>query len=300
MKYLAHLKYFLTESLYNLWYSKGVNSISVATIAISLYILAIFFLLIANVSLFFGELSEKIQIDLYMKDDVSEMERVKIADFLDNDGMVKSFSFIPKEKALQRFRENFPDLKDLPDELASNPLPASFEVIIFESKSSEAEIGSFIKKYSNLGGISDIRYDRDWIAKLRSYLNLMKGGGALLGGIIYLAAAFTISNVIRLNVYSRRDEIEIMRLVGATNNFIRGPFLAEGIMQGLIGAVFSITALYVTYRCFIFYAAKNYNVILGFFTSTFISFPHIILIIASGVAIGLTGSFISLRKFLVI
>jgi len=298
LRYLANLKYFMTESINNLWYSRGVNSISIATIAISLYILGIFLLLMANVSVFFGELSGRFQIDIYLKDDVSGTERAKIEQLLEKESLVKDFSFMSREQALERFREGFPDLRDLPDELETNPMPSSFEVVIHESRSSDAEIASFMKKYSRLGGVEDIRYDKDWITRLRSYLNLMRGGGVILGGILYIAAAFTIANVIRLNVYSRRDEIEIMRLVGATNNFIRGPFLLEGIIQGLIGAFLSIIVLYATYRFFISFTAESYNIIFGFFTATFISVLHIALVIASGVAIGLTGSFISLRRFL--
>ncbi len=300
MKVIAHLKYFLRESVSNLWYSKGVNFISIATIAVSLYILGIFLLLMINVSLFFGELSEKLQIDIFLSDDIPDTSRETIADTLGNDEMVKDFSYVTKEEALNRFREDFPDMKDLPRELKENPLPASFEVTIHESKSSDEEINAFIEQYRTLSGVDEVRCDRDWIERLRSYLNLMKGGGVLLGGILYLAAAFTISNVIRLNVYSRRDEIEIMRLVGATNNFIRGPFLFEGILQGVLGAFASIIILYITYWFFISYTKDSYNIILGFFTSTFISIPQIILIIVSGAAIGITGSFISLRKFLAI
>ncbi len=297
---MAYLRYFLKESVSNLWYSKGVNSISIATIAVSLYILGIFLLLMINVSLFFGELSEKLQIDIFLSDGISDASREAIAGMLESDDMVKDFTHVTKEQALSRFKEDFPDMKDLPRELEENPLPASFAVIIYESKSSDEAIDAFINRYRILSGVDDIRYDRDWTERLRSYLNLMRGGGILLGGILYLAAAFTISNVIRLNVYSRRDEIEIMRLVGATNNFIRGPFLFEGILQGIIGAFASIVILYVTYRFFISYTKDSYNIILGFFTSSFISIPQIIVIIVSGAAIGITGSFISLRKFLAI
>ncbi|MEW5806464.1 MAG: permease-like cell division protein FtsX [Acidobacteriota bacterium] len=300
MKYLENLKYFISESIYNLWYAKGVNSISIATIAISLYIIGIFLLLMANATLFFNALSEKAQIDIYLKDDISDSEREEIALLLEEDGIVKSFQFIPKPEALQRFKKDFPDLKDIPEELEDNPIPASFEVALSETGNSEDTISSFIRKFSRLDGIEDIQCDREWIKKLGSYLNLMKGGGILLGGILYFAAAFTISSVIRLNVYSRRDEIEIMRLVGATNSFIRGPFLAEGVLQGLIAAFLSVAALYGTYWFFIAYSRESYSILLGFFTSTFITLPQFLLVVVSGMAIGLAGSFLSIRRFLTI
>lgn len=298
MKTLKYLRYFSIEALKNLWFSRGINVISILTIAVSLYIMGIFFLLVANLSLFFATLSEKMQVEIFLEEDISEVQRENIASLLREDLLVKDFAFITKSLALQRFREDFPDLKELPGELERNPVPSSFEVFLEENPQADKMISSFIERYSEMDGVEDIGYDRDWIMKLNSYFNLMKGGGAFLGGILFLAAAFTISSVIKLNVYSRRDEIEIMRLVGATNNFIRGPFLMEGFVQGLIGAFISILVLYITYWIFVSYSERSFNILLSFFISTFISGVHIALIVLAGAVIGFTGSFLSLRKFL--
>ncbi len=298
MRIFKYLRYFSIEALKNLWFSKGINLISILTITVSLYIMGIFLLLVANLSLFFATLSEKMQVDIFLKEDISEGQREKIASLLHEDLSVKEFTFITKSIALQRFKENFPDLKDLPRELESNPVPSSFEVVLEENPQTDEMLSMFIEKYSVLDGVEDIGYDRDWIIKLNSYFNLMKGGGVFLGGILFLASAFTISNVIRLTVYSRRDEIEIMRLVGATNNFIRGPFLVEGFIQGVIGAFISILVLYITYWIFVSYSERSFNILLSFFTAAFISSLHMFLIILAGAIVGLTGSFLSLRKFL--
>ncbi len=298
MKRLYYLRYFFAEAAKDLWNSRGINAVSILTIAVSLYIMGIFFLLVANLSLFYATLSEKMQIDIFLTENATESQKEKITSLLEGDPLVKDFSFISTHLALQRFRENFPDLKELPGELERNPIPASFEVVLEDDPQMDEMISSFIDRYSVLEGVEDIGCDRDWIMKLNSYFNLMKGGGIFLGAILFMAAAFTISNVIRLNLYSRREEIEIMRLVGATNNFVRGPFLMEGFIQGLIGAFISILVLYISYLIFVSYSEKSFNILLSFFTSIFISGGHIALIIAAGSIIGLTGSFLSLRKFL--
>lgn len=300
MRKIAYLKYFIAEALKNLWYSRGINGVSIVTIAVSLYIMGIFLLLVANLSLFFSTLSEKMQIEIFLEDRISESQKDEIALLLNEDPLVKDFTFISKSLALQRFQENFPDLKQLPGAMDRNPVPSSFEVILEEGPHTDEMIASFVERYSVQRGVEDIGFDREWIVKLNSYFNLMKGGGIFLGGILFLTAAFTISNVIRLNLYSRREEIEIMRLVGATNNFIRGPFLMEGFIQGLIGSFISILVLYLTYWIFVSYSEQSFNILLSFFTSTFVSGIHMALIIAAGALIGLTGSFLSLRKFLLI
>jgi cell division transport system permease protein len=298
MRRLYYLRYFLAEAAKNLWHSRGINAVSILTIAVSLYIMGIFFLLVANLSIFYATLSEKMQVDIFLEEDITEKQREKITSLLNEDPLVKDFSFISKYLALQRFRENFPDLKDLPGELERNPVPSSFEVTLEDNPQADEMISSFIERYSIVEGVEDMGFDRDWIMKLNSYFNLMKGGGIFLGAILFMAAAFTISNVIRLNLYSRKEEIEIMRLVGATNNFVRGPFLMEGFIQGLIGAFISILVLYITYWIFVSYSKQSFNILLSFFTSIFISGGHIALIILAGAFVGLTGSFLSLRKFL--
>jgi cell division transport system permease protein len=300
MRKLVYLKYFIAEASKNLWYSRGINGVSIVTIAVSLYIMGIFLLLVANLSLFFSTLSEKMQIEIFLEEEISESQKDEIAFLLNEDPLVKDFFFISKSMALQRFRENFPDLKQLPGAMERNPVPSSFEVILEEGPHTDEMIAFFVERYTIQGGVEDIGFDREWIMKLNSYFNLMKGGGIFLGGILFLTAAFTISNVIRLNLYSRREEIEIMRLVGATNNFIRGPFLMEGFIQGLIGSFISILVLFITYWLFVSYSEQSFNILLSFFTSTFISGAHMALIIAAGALIGLTGSFLSLRKFLII
>lgn len=299
MRRFYYLKYFLAEAVKDLWHSRGVSAISIFTIAVSLYIMGIFFLLVTNLSQFYATLSEKMQIDIFLTEEITEDQREKITSLLSEDPLVKDFSFISKYLALQRFQENFPDLKELPPELERNPVPASFEVVLEDVAQAEEMISSFIDRYSVLEGVEDIGCDRDWITKLNSYFNVMKGGGILLGGILFMAAAFTISNVIRLNIYARKEEIEIMRLVGATNNFVRGPFLMEGFIQGLIGAFISILILYISYRIFASYSEQSFNILLSFFSSIFISGGHIAFIMAAGAVIGLTGSFLSLRKFLI-
>jgi len=149
-----------------------------------------------------------------------------------------------------------------------------------------------------LDGIDEVQFNQEWLEKLIGVSKIIRAVGFFLGGILVLASFFIISNVIKLSVYARQNEIEIFRLVGATNSFIKIPFIIEGTILGLIGGIFSLILLFITIKFFPLYLGKSYNFIKPFIVFPFIFIRHCLILLLGGGVIGLIGSLSSVGKFL--
>lgn len=147
-------------------------------------------------------------------------------------------------------------------------------------------------------GISDIQYNREWVERMKTFDRLIRAVGFFLGGILIFASFFIISNVIKLNVLARKNEIDILRLVGSTNWFIRIPFVLEGVFLGLLGGVLAVVLLWILTALFPLYLGSSPGVIGELIQFRFLSFFQIMSLLLSGSLIGFLGSFSSLSKFL--
>jgi hypothetical protein len=154
---------------------------------------------------------------------------------------------VSKETALGRFKQTFSDLAGSIDTLGENPLPASYEVRLRTGPAAEAGVEALGAKLRETPGVADVRYDRQWLSRLMSAISVIRGVGLVMGAVLAIAAALTVASVVRLALHARRDEIEIMQLVGAPTAYVRGPFVMEGVIQGGVGALVAVTALAATF-----------------------------------------------------
>src|SRR5262249_6602599 len=155
-----------------------------------------------------------------------------------------SRDYVSKAEAAKRFRQDFPDLAGTADRLDRNPFPASFEVRLKpEARLSDVAVDGLADSLSKTRGVADIRYDRRLLGRLNAAIGFVRGIGVLIVAMLALAAALTVANVVRLAAYARREEIEIMQLVGAPLAYVRGPFVAEGVLQGGAGALLALLLL---------------------------------------------------------
>jgi cell division transport system permease protein len=154
---------------------------------------------------------------------------------------------VSKAQALTRFRKEFADLANLAEGLGDNPFPASIEVRVSPGAERDGRVDALVRKVVQLPGVVDVKYDRDWLARVASALDTVRAAGAALALLMGLAAAVTVAVVVRLGLLARHDEIEIMELVGAPLSYIRGPFVAEGFLQGGIGAILAILFLWLSH-----------------------------------------------------
>jgi len=290
------VRYFLREAASDLWNRRTVNLISIGTIGASLYVAGLFILLTTNIGRVVSSWAEENRVSVYLSDAMADDARARLERRLAGDAAVKSVEFVSKEEALGRFRRDFPDLVDLAVGLGTNPLPASFEVTVRREAVDPRLIEKLAATISAEAGVEGVRYDLAWIRRVRTLLRILGLGGSFLGGILLAAAVITIYGVIRLNVFARREEIEILRLVGATRGFIRGPFLVEGAFQGIAAALLALALIAATW----FFVASSRPVrsdlLLAALTSGFLPLWAPPALLAVGLAIGLSGSLFSVRR----
>ena len=298
MQLLHAIGYCFEEAFAELWRNRLVNLVSIGTIAVSLVILGIFAGLSENLNVLLAGWSNRVQVTAYLADDVGTTDRDKLEARLRSLAEVESYEFVDKERAVERFRSYFPELEGLPGMLESNPLPASFEILISEGHRAPEQVHRFAERLASEPGIDGVDYDLLWIERLTAIIDLVRVVGFFIGGAMVVAAIFTIFNVVKLTVYGRQDEIGIMRLVGATHAYIRGPFLVEGVLQGGLGGGLALGLLYLAHELLFREILSSSRLVLGTDWLTFLSPRAWVAIFVGGMIVGLFGSALSVRRFL--
>jgi cell division transport system permease protein len=294
MPALRALAFFLEEALTSLWRSRWIAALSVGSIAVSLFVLGAFLTVASNLSDVIERWTRKVQVTFYLTDGTEDRIRESLENRLKDDPAVESIEVITRDQALTRFRALFHDLRTLPEDLGENPFPASLEVSLKAGHQSPEEVERLVHAYEKAPGVEEVQYDLLWIQRLSTAVRLVRGVGGLLGGILVLAGVFTISNVIRLTIYARQDELDIMRLVGSTRTYIRGPFVVEGMIQGGLGGLLSVALLWGTFRI-VARDALSASDILGR-AVVFLPAELCLAIVLGGMAVGVVGSLVSLGR----
>ncbi|HZT76531.1 MAG TPA: ABC transporter permease [Vicinamibacterales bacterium] len=241
------LQYAIEEALASLWRGRRSGLLSTATISLALFVLGAFLVVTANLQSLADQWSHGAELSVYLRDEVTPPQQQAIESALAPGDVVASREFVSKNAALARFKQTFADLASTVDTLGDNPLPASYEVRLHPTADVGETIDRLAARVRALDGVADVRYDRQWIGRLLSTVRVVRGVGVGLGLLLTIAAALTVANVVRLALYARRDELEIMHLVGAPDAFVRGPFVMEGVLQGGIGALAALAALGVVF-----------------------------------------------------
>jgi cell division transport system permease protein len=287
-------EYFIREVFFSLKRNNWMSVASIATVAVSLFILGMFLIIVMNMNRMASSLESQVQISVYLKEDISKQDVKDLQDDLQNMQGIASVTFVGKEKAMERFKERLGDQKFLLDALGdTNPLPDSFEVTVKQPELVKTAAAAI----SNYSGVESAKYGQDVVEHLFDITRLIRIFGLALMAVLAGATLFIISNTIRLTVFARRKEIAIMKYVGATDWFIRWPFLLEGIVLGCGGGIIAALALRSAYGMI---AAKIYNT-LAYFplipTYPFLNYISLTILL-SGMIIGALGSTISLKRFL--
>jgi cell division transport system permease protein len=237
------LRYAFDEAVASLWRGRRSSLLSTATIAIALFVLGAFLVVTSNLERLAEEWSGAAEMSVYLADDISDVDRAAIEGALGSDRNVANVAFVPKETALARFKQTFPDLAETLGAMEQNPLPASLDVRLRSTTAVEASVDALVDRMRATPGVSDVRYDKDWLDRLLRGVRMLRLIGFALGGALILAAALTITNVVRLALNARRDELDIMQLVGAPQSYVRGPFVMEGALHGASGALAAVVIL---------------------------------------------------------
>ena len=282
-------QYALEEALLSLRRGRQAGMLSTATIALALFVLGAVLLVTANLQRLAADWSSAAEMSVYLRDDATQEQRRMIETALAPGDLIASRDYVSKTDALVRFKQTFTDLAPTVDSLGDNPLPASYEVRLRPTGQVAASVDQLAARLRAISGVADVRYDRQWLARLLSVVSILRGAGLALGALLTIAAALTVANVVRLALYARRDELDIMQLVGAPAAFIRGPFVMEGVLQGGIGALAALAALLA-----VFFATRGRYLAplasaINLSTVSFLPVAVSVLLIVGGMAVGCLG-----------
>ncbi|MBN2265433.1 MAG: FtsX-like permease family protein [Candidatus Aminicenantes bacterium] len=237
-------------------------------------------------------------IAFYLEEGLPETAVDAIRQEISRPAFVESVRLVQPDEAMARFRDSFPDLADIAAGLKGNPFPPAFELRISARASASREVIAFVEGMRKRPGVTDVMFNQDWVEKMQGISRLVGAIGAFLGGILILTSFFIISNVVKLNVFARKNEIEILRLVGATNLFIRVPFWLEGITLGLLGSLLSLVLLFVVINLFPVYLGASLGALQDLLQFRYPDFSQALALLGGGAATGFIGSATSVSKFL--
>lgn len=289
-------KYFAKESINSIRRNRVMSLASVSTVAAALFILGVFMLMALNVDKFMQTVESKVEIKAFLNDNITTLKQQGIEDQLKQIIHVKSIEFESKQQALENFKKELGDNKDLANGLElDNPLPASYIVKVDKPENS-IKVSSQISKIEGIGKVNDGKEIVDQIVKVTRFVKIIS---ILLMIILGVIAISLISNTIKLTVYARKREIGIMKYIGATDWFVKWPFIMEGVLLGLFGAILSITLLIVGYS-FVSKAVSTGIIVFSLVPPNEIMSGLIYQFCLIGMAIGGIGSLLSIRRFLII
>ena len=291
-------KNIIKQGFQGMWRNRGMGIASVSSITAVLVILGLVLIMILSINNVVVETKGKFdEIQIFLEDDIKDEQIDKIEDSAKNNEGVLSVSFESKEEALKIFKEDWEDEAYLLEGLEKdNPLPNSFIVKLKDIEYADSVVNSV----KDLEGVEQVNYYKDVIEKLILVANYVRGAGIAVIAILVFVSIFIISNTIKITVMARKKEINIMKYVGATNGYIRGPFIIEGVLFGLIGAILSILIVNYGYGYFFNTVSDKLYVL---FTVYLVPPAALvkdisIIFIAIGVGIGALGSLLSLKRFL--
>lgn len=291
---LSTSEYFIKEVYTSFKRNIWMTLASIFTVVLSLFILGFFSIVILNLNKMADTLESQVQISVYLKDDLSQEEIDETKETLSKIEGLQDIKFTTREEAMKNFKERLGDQQFLLDALDdTNPLPNSFSLTVTSSQ----QVKTIADTAAALDSVESASYSQDIINHLFNLTHLIRLIGVALIILLTGAAIFIISNTIRLTVFARRKEIAIMKYVGATDWFIRWPFLLEGICLGFIGGGLATIFLYIVYN----QVTQEIYEAMAFFPlipqHPFIDYISLAILVA-GIIIGALGSTISLKRFL--
>ncbi len=212
---------------------------------------------------------------------------------------IREVTYVSKEEALADFRKQIRGQESLLEGLKANPLPASFQLRIREKYQTADALAQLAASMKRMEGVEDVLYGQEWVERLTSVVEVMKILAIVIGAVLGVASLFIVANTIRLAVYARAQEIEIMRLVGATRTYIQIPLILEGTLQGGLGAALALGLLYALFRATLWQLGTSARIILsGPELAQFLATQYGVAMIGIGVLLGGVGSLVAVRRFL--
>jgi len=284
--------YFFREAVLNLARSWKISLVAVSTIAVSLFIGGALAMLAGNLRRLVADWQREAKVIVYLRPGAAADGALQAA--LRQPPWVTGVTAVSAAEARQRFERYFPSVAELVRGWGEEPLPASLEVAFDPEQVDARAFDGWLQRLHAFPQVGMVDDDRDWVRELQGMLRVIGVVGVSLVAALVLGAVFTTASVIRLTAYLYRDEIGIMRLVGGTELFVRGPFYVEGFLQGLLGGAAALGGLFLTYRLLVPRTPQTW--VAGALTGDFLDARGQVLLVAVGALAGLAGAVASLRR----
>lgn len=287
---MHHIKIALRNLLRNAW----MTTASITTILVGLFIAGLVIILISNVNYFVDQVESELLIKVFLEKDLPLDQKVILEERIDNHPLVESIRYLDTEEGKKILEEQFGEDADVLEGLNLDEiLWDGYEITVYDA----AQINLVAQALDDFEGIDEIVYGKEYISDLLRMTEIVKSVGLVLAFIVSIASTFVIFNTVRLTVMMRRDEISIMRYVGATNWFIRWPFILEGWIIGLLGALLASGGLIWSYNKIAIWFVNNIQYV-QIVPIDIVTKNVLIILCAGGSILGVFGSTLSMRRFL--
>lgn len=290
----ALLRYSTRRALANIFENRLVHLVGIGTMAIAFLLFHAFLLVFVNINYWIEEQGSSLTMSIYFKGNPDKVAVEGVTEELLHYPEVTIKEFISKSDAMRILKKRLGDKSGVLDGLEDNPLPASLEIVLSRGRSEDFP-QQLKERIERLEAVDEVRYSHEWAEKIQAAMGAVRLAGVIFGGLLFLAALFIIINTIKLTIYLRHDEVEILKLVGATNRFVKAPFLIEGSIQGLLGGLTALAILFLGYLAII----TRIDLRVGFASLdiVFLSPAVIMLLLLMSILVGFLGSMISLSRF---
>ena len=292
----ARLGYYFRDAWESVRFSPAVTLLAFGTLLVVLLVSGAVLLLMSNIGARLETARSEVRVDIYLDETITDAEREAIRKSLETAEGAARVDYIDKDRALARFEEWFGSTVDLGDSLQENPLPASFQVFLDPDRAAGGAAAGLASGVGSMAGVEEVRYDRAWLERVDALLTLVRAGGTLVGLAVLIVVIFVVASVLRLAVFARRDEIEIMLLVGATPGFVRGPFLVAGLAMGLFSGGAALVLVELIRRLVLSNTGEQGAVLVSMLAGNPLGPGPSTQLLVTGVLVSLLASFVAVRQ----
>jgi len=294
----GRIQYFVERAFINIRQNLLVTLLTIGTITLAFLILSLSLLIYVNLERVTENWSDRVQVTAYFEKDLSPGELAILKAKIRLVEGTADILYVSQEEALQKFYGRLKGQEALLEGVSSEILPSSLEIHLKKDSRDSKSITLYVERLKKIPMITEVQYGEEWVKRFSHFMNFIRFAGILVAGFIVLAVVFIVANTIKLTIYARKDELELMGLVGATRLFIKVPFLIEGVIQGVVGAALAILVLLGVYLAFL----NNADFFFSFNTMEagllFLPVNYLVALLFRGAALGFLGSLASLKRFI--
>jgi len=293
---LERILYLFRRALRNIRQSPVLCGAAIGTVAVSLTIMAFFAIVVLNVQQLTSHWSREVQVIAYLDEVPGASELKAWIEDIESLPQVAGVRFLDRQQAFERFRARLGSDDSLLAGVKPDILPASLEIRLKPESRNREGVADVVNHLRQRQGLEDLRYGQDWLDRFEAFLGLLRFGFLILGGFLLFATLFIVANTIKLTLYARKEELEVMSLVGGTPWFIKTPFLLEGALQGLFGGLLAIGGAFLLFYGFLQHGLENLLLAAGLEGIRFLPGSCQLGLVVLGSLLGIFGSLISLRR----